>query len=237
MNGFKGKWIISESLLFLFALFFFLLGYLISSYPGADRLFNSVRTPWGFLTSIFIYDGSGNVEYFVIFAILFSAANISHTREFRIRRTILALSASIAGSIIANLLDLALFFFTDPAASSYGQSGVVYGLMGSAASMALLDIIFYILVPMGQLKRKDSSQEYGMIGHARNILSIVSLALIFLLTFVFMALDIKAFYSIRPGIDSFVHAMAFGSSAIIFIIVSYTHASDLLWVSNQDESL
>ncbi|CAC11864.1 hypothetical membrane protein [Thermoplasma acidophilum] len=223
--------------MFLFALFFFLLGYLISSYPGADRLFNSVRTPWGFLTSIFIYDGSGNVEYFLIFAILFSAANISHARELRIKRTAVALLASVLGSIIANLLDLALFFFTDPAASSYGQSGVVYGLMGSAASMALLDIIFYILVAMGQLRHNDSSPDQGPVGHARNILSIASLALIFLLTFVFMALDIKAFYSIRPGIDSFVHAMAFGSSAIIFIIISYTHASDLLWVSDQDESL
>ncbi|KAA8922160.1 hypothetical protein [Thermoplasma sp.] len=231
MTGIGTENYIRESYLFIFAALFFSIGYLVARfYPEPISLYVSPNTPWGIFTSLLIYDGSGNVKFFLIFAFLFSAANAAHNRDLRVRRIILSMEASVLGAVIANFLNLLLYLFTEPNGSSYGQSGVVYGLMGAAGSMALFDMTMYIMTAAEHAKRNDGSSSVLIeSSYPRIAVSLTGLMIILSLTFIYSAIDIQAFYSIRSGIDSFVHSMAFASSGMIFVFSMYRHRRDLLW--------
>ncbi len=96
----------------------------------------STETPWGVVTSIFMYDGPLNVTTFLLLAGIFVSMNIGESHNERKRRSLCLLIFSFAAAMIANFF----WMFVTPNTisgnyvvihASYGQSGVVYGVLGS----------------------------------------------------------------------------------------------------------
>ena len=196
-------------------------------------LYNSLKTPWGVITAMFVYDGSANIVVYALFASFFIGANAAYDRSIRVDRYSLTICLSICAAIIANIANLGLYAIVNQNSSAYGQSGIVYGFMGAVTAITLFDFLIYSLIlirrvrkhPIGLRIRKISVRKF------RKVTTSMFVVLILLFTIVYAFIDPRNFFSVAPGVDSFVHLISFGSGAIISVCLLYKYREKLMWIS------
>ena len=133
-----------EFLLIFFGIIVFSVGYTVKHYvANLPILYNSLKTPWGVITGLFVYDGVENAIFYAFFAFLFIATNAAYARSLRVYRYLLTMAVSLAAALIANIADLAVFVVKYPNGFGVGQSGILYGFMGA---IALFDFMVYLLL-------------------------------------------------------------------------------------------
>lgn len=88
---------------------------------------------WGVVTGIALFDGMYNVGIFALFAILFVQWNLGESQSERSRRSRFFLLSGFGSAVVANYVWVLL----TPGEYTYGQSGVVYSLLG-----ALFAVVF-----------------------------------------------------------------------------------------------
>lgn len=106
---------------------------------AAGGLCASSLTPWGVVTGIFLFDGPLNVTTFFLFAAMFFSMTMWESHDERKRRSLCLLVSSFVAATIANYIWMVVTPITVSGTyvvvpATYGQSGVVYGVIGSFAA-------------------------------------------------------------------------------------------------------
>ena len=217
-----------------FGMVVFSVGYAVKHYVvNLSILYNSLKTPWGIVTALFVYDGVENAIIYAFFAILFIAANAAYARCLRVDRYTLTLTVSLVAALTGNIADLAVFVVKYPNGFGVGQSGIVYGFMGAIGAIAFFDFLMYLLLAVRKVRKKP----IGLImknrtgGRLRRIVTYIFTTLTLLFTVIYAIADLPAFFSVAPGVDSFVHVASFGTGALISLYLVYRHRDRLLWAS------
>ncbi len=217
-----------------FGIVVFSVGYAVKQYVvNLSMLYNSLKTPWGIVTALFVYDGAENAIIYAFFAILFIAANAAYSRSLRVDRYFLTMAVSLIAALIGNIADLVVFVVKYPNGFGVGQSGIVYGFMGAIGATAFFDFLIYLLLAV----RKVRKRPLGLImknrtgGRLRRVITYIFTTLTLLLTVVYAIADLPAFFSVAPGVDSFVHVASFGTGALISLYLAYRYRDRLLWAS------
>lgn len=191
---------------------YFVLGFLMLKIGSRiNVLYDSFATPWGFLTSVLIYDGAGNVQFYVFLLSLFYLENLAIPSALFVKRSLYSVWIVFSSAIFANLIWFVLFGIKYHAAAIYGQSGAVYGLWGIVLFFALYDLMF-----IGQVKfskHPSAIARYFVSNQSKRkwkrvvAISFGSLVILFTLSLIF--LDPRLFLSYAPNINIFVHAYSF----------------------------
>jgi hypothetical protein len=226
--------ILYEFLPFIFGVVVFLSGYAVARYsPDISNLYDPLKTPWGVITAMLIYDGEANGESYAILAFLFILENAAYRRYLRVGRYIVSVWASLVAPLIANIVDLALYVAKEPSGYSFGQSGIVYGFWGSIGAVAYIDLYLYVTFFFRKVRKRDIGNETRNRsgGKWRKYTTYVFTVFLFLFTFVYPIVDFPAFFSVAPGVDSLVHLISFLAGLIITIFFLYKCRDQMLWVS------
>lgn len=184
-------------------------------------LANSISTPWGIITSNFVYDGFPNILAMLLYLIFLYGSNLSFGLKLRKIRYISTVVSMFVGGFFANLLWFADMLKIGSTVTSIGQSGVIYGFWGACFSLFLFDTISIVISELTKLTGRSPSnieilksrgKKSRWIGGAVSILiSIIVLA------------DLydgqKAFFTELPHINYFVHIIAFLTGMVVCIIV------------------
>ncbi len=208
--------------LIIAGLVFFALGWAVSKFfPDPALLYNSLHSPWGIVTSNFIYDGWQNaVAYFILvaFALGCSAAYTLEQRAYRYQTIVIS---QFTGGITASAAQFIIWHIRSQAGYSFGQSGVVYALWGSLSVF----LVFGLVVEGANVIRRFQRRGQPILGPALGVrrwskaVSLFSLVTASLFTFGFFLLDPSGFFSAGPGIDSGLHDLSFAFGLIITTIL------------------
>ena len=223
-----------EFFLILFGMIVFSAGYAVRYYSAnMSILYNSLKTPWGVVTALFVYDGVDNAIVYAFFVILFIAANAAYGRSLRVERYFLTTGASLVAAVIGNIASLGLFVVKYPNGFDVGQSGIVYGFIGAIAAIAFFDIVFYLLLAIKKVRKKPPRiiMKNRVGGRLRRAITYIFTTLTFLFTIVYAVADFPAFFSVAPGIDSLVHIVSFLAGAIVSSYLLYRYRDRMLWFS------
>lgn len=176
----------------------------------SDTLLASSQTPWGVITSIFTHLESQhlivNMVAFLVFLILFAIINILFAQEERMRRERFLLLNIFVSAILSNLLWIILV----PNVNATGASGLVYASEGVILGFALLN----------SLKLKDIQKcrlEKRKLVLAIHIFNVI----VFLGVFLQIVLAPRVFLNIGPGVNVFVHGIAFYISFVSTLVTQW----------------
>ena len=184
-------------------------------------LANSISTPWGIITSNFVYDGFQNIYAILLFLVLLYLTNFSFGLKLRKARYMATIVGMFFGGFFANLLWFAEMLQIGSTVTSIGQSGVIYGFWGACFSLFLFDTISIVISKVTKLTGRSSSNieilkssrkkfRWGG-GLSSILLSIIVIADLY---------DGQiAFFSELPGINYFVHIIAFLTGMIVCVII------------------
>lgn len=163
---------------------------------NSTMLCTNGATPWGVITSLFIYDGWQNAPAY--FFILGSYVWFSDSVQQRVRfaRANFVSILIFAAAIVAN----ALWVIAKPLAYSWGPSGVVYALWGALFAFALAD---------GLPHHPRSINPRTWYQNKENRDAAVGNLVLFASTAFVLVLDPPLFLSAGPGINAFAHAVSF----------------------------
>lgn len=209
------------------------MGYAVRTYYNdLPLLYNSVKTPWGIITSAFVYDGAGNVEYYGLYASVFIASNAAYVRSLRVSRYLVVTGFSLISAIIANLINLGSYALNNPNGFDYGQSGIVYGFIGSMAIFIFFDVAFYLLIAIRKAINKSSGFEEikTVKSKFRKVLTYIFTTISFCLTFVYLLINRSSFFSVGPGVDSLVHAISFVTGLVLPFIIIWRYKERFPWI-------
>jgi len=174
----------------------------ISVWSTAPKVCNAVAlctngaTPWGVVTSVFLYDSWMNVPaYFAILTAYISFSDRIEPKERRARARF-ASGAMFLAAITANVI----WVLAKPATYSWGPSGVVYALWG---------ILFAFVFFDGMPKQPKSLDPRSWYKDKKERNFAVSNLTMFAVTAAFMVLEPAQFLSAGPNINSFAHGIGF----------------------------
>ena len=132
-----------KSLLYLFicvtypAIFIFILSCFV---PVAPFLANSISTPWGIVTCIFVHVSQAhlysNILLLALYLATFAFINIYHSRSTRVRKSSFLIYSSVLSALLANAFCLLI----NPREVSVGASGMVFAVEGAVFASALSNI-------------------------------------------------------------------------------------------------
>jgi hypothetical protein len=104
----------------------------------------SIKSPWGIITSNFVYDGSGNLEAYILYTFLFLATSLAYGYGTRKKRYLTIIYSMFIGGVIANTLWLYTMFTQNNTITSAGESSVIYSLIGACFAIVLIDVFIII---------------------------------------------------------------------------------------------
>ena len=161
---------------------------------------SNIATPWGALTSVFMFDGWNNASFFVELGVMFLATNFVYSEhETRGRCKYAFLSMFVCG-ILPNVILLAI----RPNWTIYGSSGVIYSFLGIVMGLSFFNMLppTFKGLTVGRLKAYYSSSRS---------LALLSLnAIVFVSLFFFLFTNADLFFSSGPNVNVFAHALGFG---------------------------
>ena len=180
-----------------------------------------------------MYDGDGNIVAYSFFASFFIGVNAAYDRSIRANRYSLAICLSIFSAIIANISNLVLYVIVNKNGSAYGQSGIVYGFMGAVTAMTFFDFLIYLLIFIRRVRKHPIGLKIKKISNRKSRKVATSTFMVFtlLFTIVYVLIDPLNFFSVAPGVDSFVHLISFGTGAIVSVGILYKYKERLMWAS------
>ncbi|MGD0145935.1 MAG: rhomboid family intramembrane serine protease [Nitrososphaerales archaeon] len=192
-------------ILFISGLVIFGLGSLLPAIPNSPATTNICAstmlcthgtTPWGILTSVFLYDGWMNVPaYFLILVTYISFSDRVEPKERRGRANF-ALAISIASAVAANALWMGVL----PGTFSWGPSGVIYALWGVLLAFTLFD---------GMPKQPSGLNPRTWYKDKKERGSAISNLVIFFVTAWLIFSQPAEFLSSGPGVNVFAHGVSF----------------------------
>jgi hypothetical protein len=162
----------------------------------------SMTTPWGALTSISLFDGTQNLVTFIVCATMFVRLNLDVSRQERAKRSMFFLVSGFGIAIAANVV----WMLANPTGFSYGQSGVVYSLMGTIAALAC---------NMGLPKNHfDKSSP-------KSILQLATSVAVMIFVVLLMLTPLRQLMFTGPGLNAFVHEFTFLASFALTVPFYY----------------
>ncbi|MEM0143474.1 MAG: hypothetical protein QXL94_05940 [Candidatus Parvarchaeum sp.] len=214
LNGFlKNYWplIIAFSILFVPGLIFFSIHpYSIPSCP-VNSICSSVHNPMGVLTSIFLFDGIGNIVGAFVYFLVFVLADLMLYDEIKRKRIVFASIYMYVGGVAANLFGL----ITMPRVIFYGQSGVVYSFMGIVFGFIVLNLFSAVRnVKKGTIKRLGS-KKYSYYKRFSLYFNLI----FFIIILLEVVIEPSLFLSKALGVDTPIHGVAF-LLGILFVLAA-----------------
>jgi len=170
-------------------------------------------SPWGVVTSVFLYDSWLNIPaYFLILVAYVSPSDYLKSDERR-KRARFALVAMLFSAFLAN----SLWLLAKPATFSWGASGVVYGLWGVLLAFTLGDGM------PNQIKSWDIKTWYKNRSEARFAISNLVL---FASTALVIVTEPGVFLSSGPGVNVFAHGISFLGGFFVTELYCRVHKHD-----------
>ena len=203
----------------LIGLVFFVTGVVITISMGKNVavISNSTRTPWGIVTSNFIFDGVNNLEWYALFYIsLFCSSIAYHTRVKRIRY-LASLYSTFLAAIVANAIWLITSYINGSGLKSGGESAAVFGFVGACFSLFVLDSFVNLLGFMSKrlFKRELRITSLKSDSKCRRLIGF-SVSSFFLLAIVADLVNARvSFFNLSPRVNYLVHILAFSIGSII----------------------
>lgn len=102
---------------------------------------NSINTPWGVITSNFIFDGFNNIFAYSFFLILLWLTSLSYKFEVRKERYKATIYGMFIGGFLASGLWLYQMFISNNPVTIGGNSGVVYAFWGACFFLFIVDTL------------------------------------------------------------------------------------------------
>ena len=99
----------------------------------------SIQTPWGIVTSNFIFDGLNNVGTYIFYLLLLYLSNIQYQLEVRKKRYLSTVCSMFVSAIAANGIWLYMSYLSNSGITSGGESAVIFGFVGACFSLFLTD--------------------------------------------------------------------------------------------------
>ena len=160
------------------------------------NLCSSSSTPWGVVTSIFLFDGWNNAGLYLQLLIIFGISNFILPANDVKRRSIFAISVIYASAVVSAILWLLL----RPESESFGPSAVVYAFIGVTLGMSVFNAI-----PRGKTLKDFRGYYSNFATKALSILNILLLGLVL----AFILLSPNVFLSVGPNVNVFEHGVSF----------------------------
>jgi hypothetical protein len=188
-------------------------------------LANSVNTPWGIITSNFVFDGIQNMYAMLLFLVFLYLSNISFVLKLRKARYISTIVSMFFGGFFANFLWFNDMLKVGSTITSAGQSGVVYAFWGACFSLVLFDTLIILIGKGVKLIRKKPSQIEVLKSSRKKLrwMGAISSVLVSISVLADLYDGQKAFFSESPHINYFVHTAAFFSgmaiSAFVYLLM------------------
>ncbi len=226
--------VLYEFILIFYGIIVFSIGYVVKAhFTNVAILYDSLKTPWGVITAMFVYDGDANIIVYALFADFFIGANAAYDRSIRAKRYLLTICLSICAALLADIANLGLYALSNRNGSGFGQSGIVYGFIGAVTAVTLFDFLTYLLILIRRVRKKPIGFRMRKMSDRRSRRVTTGIFTIFILLFsIFYALiDPRNFFSIAPGVDSFVHLVSFAIGAIFSIYLIYKYRTSLTYLS------
>jgi len=172
-----------------------------------DILVASPRTPWGIVTSLFTHLGIQHLTLnmaalFGYFAI-FITSNIFLSSEESKRRVRFFILIIFVMAIISNLAWIIL----RPDINTTGASGLAFASEGAVTAFALINSFRLVDIGKYDLKRQKSLLAIYLYNLA-----------FFVFLFLYIILAPPLFLSVAPGVNAFVHGIAFYTSLVAVIL-------------------
>ena len=202
---------------------FVLIGIIVNVLFGQKvlSLANSINTPWGIITSNFVYDGFQNILGILLFLLFLYLSNLSFGLKLRKARYISTIVSMFIGGFFANFLWFYEMLRINSTVTSTGQSGVVYAFWGACFSLFLFDTTIILIGKVAKLSSRSSSNIEMLKSSRKKFRWMGGTASIFISIIVLADLYYgqKAFFTELPHINYFVHIVAFLSGMIVCLIV------------------
>jgi len=164
----------------------------------SDIFVASSRTPWGIITSLFTHlelqHLTSNLTALFVYFVIFVTSNILLSMEEIERRVRFFLLTIFIMAIMSNLVWIIL----RPDTNTTGASGLVFASEGVVTGFALLNSLRLI-----DIGKYDSKRQKLLLA-----IYIYNLA-IFLFLFLQIVLAPSLFLNVAPGVNAFVHGIAF----------------------------
>jgi hypothetical protein len=201
------NWSIREYLPIIIAGMFLFLPSLVlfpvtSSYPNAlemcrQTLLCSARiSPWGIVTSLFIYDSWANFVLYAILVIFFILTQFLISEGERRKRQIFLSVVMYIIAIVVNLVWIVLA----PSSGTYGPSGVLYAAWGVVSGFALFNGL-----SLDQVTRRLRIFSQNRVIRAWAVVNLFTIAVFVL----YLGSDTSLFLSESRGVNLFAHGMSF----------------------------
>lgn len=190
---------------------------LLAIYPGAQAnacgitgLCGSASTPWGAISSLFLYDGWTNVLFFIGSIVLFFELSLALPNKFIKKRVVFATISMFAIGIGVNVLQIVFVH----GILYYGPSGVLYAFFGLIFGFAILDT----------LESPFRVKLHGILDlKSRQALShFVVNVIILLMISGWIYIDTGGFLSKAPNVDYAAHGMAFLGGMIVTLVFGFS---------------
>ena len=157
----------------------------------------SSATPWGVITSLFVYNDVGQFisNTIAIIGCTFIFTVINYSDKNRRRNSFFLLFTAFFISILSNLLWIRLH----PDKPSVGSSGIGYTILGVDMGFALFNITYYIFQWITQYKTVER----------KKFIDFILNSIVFYCFTIFSFYKPRMFFSIFPGVNVFVHVISF----------------------------
>jgi membrane associated rhomboid family serine protease len=162
----------------------------------ATLLCSARISPWGVVTSLFIYDSWTNLVSYGVLSAFFVVTHFLLSREERLRREVFFAIVMYAVAIVGNLIGI----FLAPTNGTYGPSGALYAFWGLVSGFALFNGLS--VDPERKRLRLFSKNIATRAWAAVNLFTTVCFVL-------YLGLDTSQFLSAGLGVNVFAHGIGF----------------------------
>jgi hypothetical protein len=169
------------------------------------RLCASDSSPWGAVTGLSIFDGVDNLITFALCAMIFVEINLGESPAERSRRSRFFLLVGFGIGVFANL---AWMLVTSGGGYTYGKSSIVYAFIGTIFAAVCVKGL-----PRGNLRKKLACR--------KNIFYLITSTLSAILAALFFISPLKSLMFEGPGLNPFVHEVAFVMSFTLTLVYYY----------------
>ena len=133
-----------DAIFILNGFIFFLIGMLVTIpfiiyHVSLAPISNSIKSPWGIITSNFVYDGFGNLEAYILYMSLFLVTCSAYSYETRKKRYLTIICSMFVGGVIANGIWLYTMFTQRSSVTSAGESSVIFAFIGACFALIFID--------------------------------------------------------------------------------------------------